>query len=69
MGFPPERELNLNKDGYGNENTTTWEWELLMLVGPKIIPAALLNNITLHFVLFVCGFHTKAHSVIYFCLL
>jgi len=24
---------------------------------------------TLHFVLLVCAFHTKAHDVIYFCLL
>ena len=33
MGFPRECELDLDKDGH--VNTTTWEWERLMLVGPN----------------------------------
>ena len=33
MGFSREWELDLNKDGNVIGNTTTWEWERLMLVG------------------------------------
>ena len=37
MEFPREWELDLNKDGNGNwnGNTTTREWERLMLVGSQ----------------------------------
>jgi len=35
MGFPREWELDWNKDENGNGNTTTREWQRLMLVGSQ----------------------------------
>ena len=61
MEFPREWELDLNKDRNMNENTTAWEWERLILVGSRNHFCGLVkSHYTIHFVLSVCGFHTKA---------
>ena len=64
MGFPREWELDLHKDGNGKLEHNN--------MGVKTVNACRvpkLDDITLHFMLFVGGFHIKTHSVIYFCLL
>ena len=73
MGFPRKWELDLNKDGNcnGNVNTTTWQWERLMLVGSQNHFHGLVKShyTTRWGVLCLRLSHKGPYSVIYFCLL
>jgi len=66
MGFPREWELDLNKDGNGNWNTTAWDWELLMLVGSQDHSRGFVKS---HFATLcaLCGFRTNVWFISVFC--